>query len=83
MQAGEGASNRYNRVNGHVGMSGTRSVGRYSSGTKMGGLGDSQASAIVQVGATMEESVRVGWLGVVLERVLVMVGEVGHGFTAG
>ena len=44
-------------------MNGARSVGRYSSGTKMEGLGESQASAIVQVGATMEESVQVGWLG--------------------
>ena len=31
--------------------------------TKMEGLGESQASAIVLVGATMEKSVRVGWLG--------------------
>lgn len=41
-------------------MSGTRSVGSYSLGTKTGGLGDSQASAIVQVGATMDELVQVG-----------------------
>ena len=39
-------------------MSGTRIVGSYSSGTKMGGLGDSQASAMGQVKATMEESMR-------------------------
>ena len=58
-------------------MNRSRSVGRYSSGTKMEGLGESQASTIVQVGATMEESVRVGWLGVVLERILVMEGGVG------
>ena len=81
---GEGdASNRCNRVNGHVGMNGTKSVGRYSSGTKMEGLGESQASAIVLVGATMEKSVRFGWLGVVLERVFVMKGGVGYGFMAG
>ena len=81
---GEGdASNRCDRINRHVGMNGTKSVGRYSSGTKMEGLGESQASAIVLVGATMEKSVRVGWLGVVLERIFVMEGGVGYGFMAG
>ena len=53
-------------------------MGGISQGQEMGVLGDSQVSVIVQVGTTMEESGRVGWLRGVLGKVLVMVRGVGR-----